>query len=145
MKNINLVYGGGNIGLTGLISQTIFNGGRQVLGIIPKVLMDKEIIGVTIGEVKPIENMHQRKAEMTRNADAFIAMPGGYGTLEELFEVITSAQLSIHNKPVGLLNSNGYYNSLLSFIDQAVEEGFINPSARHIIVYASYLLRNLKK
>ncbi|KAH7662627.1 Cytokinin riboside 5'-monophosphate phosphoribohydrolase LOG protein [Dioscorea alata] len=145
MKNINLVYGGGNIGLMGLISQTVFNGGRQVLGIIPKALMDKEITGVTIGEVKPVENMHQRKAEMARNADAFIAMPGGYGTLEELFEVITWAQLGIHNKPVGLLNSEGYYNSLLFFIDQAVEEGFINPSARHIIVCASNAKQLIEK
>ncbi|KAH7673863.1 Cytokinin riboside 5'-monophosphate phosphoribohydrolase LOG protein [Dioscorea alata] len=129
----------------GLISQTVFNGGRQVLGIIPKALMDKEITGVTIGEVKPVENMHQRKAEMARNADAFIAMPGGYGTLEELFEVISWAQLGIHNKPVGLLNSNGYYNSLLSFIDQAVEEGFINPIARHIIVCASNAKQLIEK
>ncbi|KAH7667098.1 LOG family protein [Dioscorea alata] len=127
MKNINLVYGGGNIELMGLISQTVFNGGRQVLGIIPKALMDKEITGVTIGEVKPVENMHQRKAEMTRNVDAFIAMP------------------SIHNKPVGLLNSNGYYNSLLSLIDQAVEEGFINPSARHIIVCATNAKQLIEK
>ncbi|KAH7672234.1 Cytokinin riboside 5'-monophosphate phosphoribohydrolase LOG protein [Dioscorea alata] len=145
MKNINLVYGGGNIGLMGLISQTVFNGVRQVLGIIPKALMDKEITGFTIGEVKPVENMHQRKAEMTRNADAFIAMPGGYGTLKELFEVITWAQLGIHNKPVGLLNSNGYYNSLLSFIDEAIEEGFINPSARHIIVCASNAKQLIEK
>ncbi|KAH7685858.1 Cytokinin riboside 5'-monophosphate phosphoribohydrolase LOG protein [Dioscorea alata] len=145
MKNINLVYGGGNIGLMGLISQTVFNGGRQVLGIIPKALMDKEITGVTIGEVKPVENMHQRKAEMARNADVFIAMPGGYSTLEELFEVISWAQLGIHNKPVGLLNSNGYYNSLLSFIDQAVEEGFINPIARYIIVCASNAKQLIEK
>ncbi|KAF8009045.1 hypothetical protein BT93_J0126 [Corymbia citriodora subsp. variegata] len=78
--------------------------------------------------------MHQRKAEMARHSDAFIALPGGYGTLEELLEVITWAQLGIHDKPVGLLNVDGYYNSLLSFIDKAVEEGFISPSARHIIV-----------
>jgi len=80
--------------------------------------------------------MHQRKAEMARQSDAFIALPGGYGTLEELLEVITWAQLGIHHKPVGLLNVDGYYNSLLTFIDKAVEEGFINPSARRIIVLA---------
>ncbi|XP_039121028.1 cytokinin riboside 5'-monophosphate phosphoribohydrolase LOG1-like [Dioscorea cayenensis subsp. rotundata] len=129
----------------GLISQTAFDGGKQVLGIIPKALMDKEITGITLGEVKPVANMHQRKAEMTRNSDAFIAMPGGYGTLEELFEVITWAQLGIHNKPVGLLNINGYYDSLLSFIDQAVEEGFINPSARHIIVCTSNAKQLMEK
>ncbi|KAM0947201.1 putative LOG family protein [Dioscorea sansibarensis] len=95
------------------------------------------ITGVTVGEVKPVVDMHQRKAEMAKHSDAFIALPGGYGTLEELFEVITWAQLGIHNKPVRLLNIDGYYNSLLLFIDQAVEEGFIKPSARHIIVSSS--------
>ncbi|XP_039146857.1 cytokinin riboside 5'-monophosphate phosphoribohydrolase LOG1-like [Dioscorea cayenensis subsp. rotundata] len=137
MKNIDFVYGGGNIGLMGLISQTLFDGGRHVLGVIPNALMNKEITGVTIGEVKPVENMHQRIVEMNLHADAFIAMSEGYGTLEELFEVITWAQLDIHSKPVGLLNINGYYNSLLSFIDQAIEEGFIKPSAHYIVVSAS--------
>ncbi|RRT52522.1 hypothetical protein B296_00031104 [Ensete ventricosum] len=80
--------------------------------------------------------MHQRKAEMARHSDAFIALPGGYGTLEELLEVITWAQLGIHNKPVGLLNVDGYYNSLLAFIDKAVEDGFIQPYQRHIFVSA---------
>ncbi|KAG2548437.1 hypothetical protein PVAP13_9KG185300 [Panicum virgatum] len=94
------------------------------------------ISGETVGEVRPVADMHQRKAEMARQSDAFIALPGGYGTLEELLEVITWAQLGIHHKPVGLLNVDGYYNALLTFIDKAVEEGFINPSARRIIVLA---------
>ncbi|KAH7659694.1 Cytokinin riboside 5'-monophosphate phosphoribohydrolase LOG protein [Dioscorea alata] len=136
LRSIDLVYGGGNIGLMGLISETVFDGGRHVLGVIPKTLMGKEIIGVTIGEVKPFVNMHQRKAEMSRHTNAFIGMCG-YGTLEELFEMITWAQLGIHNKPVRLLNIDGYYNSLLFFINQAIEEGFIKPSAQHIIVSAS--------
>ncbi|KAL9390897.1 hypothetical protein Peur_014817 [Populus x canadensis] len=135
-RNIDLVYGGGSIGLMGLISQAVFEGGRHVIGVIPKTLMPREITGETVGEVKAVADMHQRKAEMARHSDAFIALPGGYGTLEELLEVITWAQLGIHDKPVGLLNVDGYYNSLLSFIDKAVEEGFINPSARHIIVSA---------
>lgn len=135
-RKIDLVYGGGSIGLMGLISKAVFDGGCHVLGVIPKVLMPKEIIGETVGEVKPVLNMHQRKAEMARQADAFIALPGGYGTLEELLEVITWAQLGIHQKPVGLLNVNGYYNSLLSFIDKAVDEGFVTPEARQIIVSA---------
>ncbi|KAL4326757.1 hypothetical protein AHAS_Ahas13G0032000 [Arachis hypogaea] len=96
----------------------------------------KLITGETVGEVKAVAGMHQRKAEMAKHSDAFIALPGGYGTLEELLEVITWAQLGIHDKPVGLLNVDGYYNSLLSFIDKAVEEGFISPKARHIIVSA---------
>ncbi|GLT68771.1 hypothetical protein SLA2020_409740 [Shorea laevis] len=118
-RNIDLVYGGGSVGLMGLISQAVYNGGRHVIGVIPKTLMPREITGEPVGE-----------------SDAFIALPGGYGTLEELLEVITWAQLGIHDKPVGLLNVDGYYNSLLSFIDKAVEEGFISPSARHIIVSA---------
>lgn len=135
-RRIDLVYGGGGIGLMGLVSKVVFDGGCHVLGVIPKVLMPKEIIGETVGEIKPVLNMHQRKAEMARQADAFIALPGGYGTLEELLEVITWAQLGIHQKPVGLLNVDGYYNSLLSFIDKAVDEGFISPVARRIIVSA---------
>ncbi|XP_031477639.1 probable cytokinin riboside 5'-monophosphate phosphoribohydrolase LOGL10 isoform X2 [Nymphaea colorata] len=135
-RSIDLVYGGGSIGLMGLVSQAVYDGGRHVLGVIPKTLMPREITGVTVGEVRPVSNMHQRKAEMARQADAFIALPGGYGTLEELLEVITWAQLGIHNKPVGLLNVDGYYNSLLSFVDKAVDEGFITPAARHIVVSA---------
>ncbi|XP_047308494.1 cytokinin riboside 5'-monophosphate phosphoribohydrolase LOG1-like isoform X1 [Impatiens glandulifera] len=161
-RNIDLVYGGGSIGLMGLVSQAVYDGGRHVLGlviinsrlififiinfyfyffnffcrVIPKTLMPREITGEPVGEVKAVADMHQRKAEMAKHSDAFIALPGGYGTLEELLEVIAWAQLGIHDKPVGLLNVDGYYNSLLSFIDKAVEEGFICPSARHIIVSA---------
>lgn len=135
-RGVDLVYGGGSIGLMGMVSQAVHDGGRHVIGVIPKTLMTPEISGETVGEVRAVANMHQRKAEMARHSDAFIALPGGYGTLEELLEVITWAQLGIHHKPVGLLNVDGYYNSLLTFIDKAVEEGFINTSARRIIVLA---------
>ncbi|XP_037493245.1 cytokinin riboside 5'-monophosphate phosphoribohydrolase LOG1 [Jatropha curcas] len=135
-RNIDLVYGGGSIGLMGLISQAVYDGGRHVIGVISKTKKNRQITGETVGEVKAVADMHQRKAEMAKHSDAFIALPGGYGTLEELLEVITWAQLGIHDKPVGLLNVDGYYNSLLTFIDKAVEEGFINPTARHIIVSA---------
>ncbi|KAL9250654.1 Cytokinin riboside 5'-monophosphate phosphoribohydrolase LOG5-like protein [Drosera capensis] len=135
-RGVGLVYGGGSIGLMGLVSQTVYRGGGHVLGIIPRSLMGKELTGETVGEVKAVANMHQRKAEMARHSDCFIALPGGYGTLEELLEVITWAQLGIHDKPVGLLNVDGYYNYLLTFIDKAVDDGFIKPSQRHIIVSA---------
>ncbi|XP_061354025.1 cytokinin riboside 5'-monophosphate phosphoribohydrolase LOG7-like [Gastrolobium bilobum] len=135
-RRIDLVYGGGSVGLMGLVSQAVHDGGRHVLGVIPTCLMPREITGDPIGEVRAVSNMHQRKAEMARQANAFIALPGGYGTLEELLEVITWAQLGIHSKPVGLLNVDGFYNSLLSFIDKAVDEGFISPTARRIIVSA---------
>ncbi|CAL9228076.1 unnamed protein product [Arabidopsis halleri] len=135
-SRLNLVYGGGSIGLMGLVSQAVHEAGGHVLGIIPRTLMDKEITGETYGEVKAVADMHERKAEMARHSDCFIALPGGYGTLEELLEVIAWAQLGIHDKPVGLLNVDGYYNYLLTFIDKAVDDGFIKPSQRHIFVSA---------
>ncbi|KAJ6864732.1 cytokinin riboside 5'-monophosphate phosphoribohydrolase LOG7 [Populus alba x Populus x berolinensis] len=135
-RRIDLVYGGGSLGLMGLVSQAVHDGGRHVLGVIPRSLMPREVTGEPVGEVRAVSDMHQRKAEMARQADAFIALPGGYGTLEELLEVITWAQLNIHHKPVGLLNVDGFYNSLLSFVDKAVDEGFISPAARRIIVSA---------
>ncbi|KAK8483003.1 hypothetical protein V6N13_095861 [Hibiscus sabdariffa] len=140
-RKLDLVYGGGSSGLMGLISQAVHHGGGNVLGIIPRTLMSKEICGETVGEVRPVADMHQRKAEMASHSDCFIALPGGYGTLEELLEVITWAQLGIHDKPVGLLNVDGYYNYFLTFIDKAVEDGFIKPSQRHIFVSA----RNAKE
>ncbi|XP_057497707.1 cytokinin riboside 5'-monophosphate phosphoribohydrolase LOG1-like isoform X1 [Actinidia eriantha] len=163
-RKINLVYGGGSVGLMGLISKTVLEGGCHVLGIIPRALLPHEVIkqfiplfleylfifyfkyyfkknyvqisGETIGEVKTVSDMHQRKSEMEKNSEAFIALPGGYGTMEELLEVITWSQLGIHEKPVGLLNVDGYYNSLLALFDKGVEEGFIESSARHIVVSA---------
>ncbi|KAF2586020.1 hypothetical protein F2Q70_00033912 [Brassica cretica] len=99
-RKLNLVYGGGSIGLMGLVSQAVHEAGGHVLGIIPRTLMDKEITGETFGEVRAVADMHQRKAEMASHSDCFIALPGGYGTLEELLEVITWAQLGIHDKPV---------------------------------------------
>ncbi|CAL9153128.1 unnamed protein product [Musa hybrid cultivar] len=136
-RNVDLVYGGGSVGLMGLVSEAVHRGGGHVIGIIPRTLMRKEITGETIGEIRPVGSMHQRKAEMARYSDAFIALPGGYGTLEELLEVITWAQLGIHKKPVGLLNVDGYYDFLLAFIDKAVNDGFIQPLQRHLVVSAS--------
>ncbi|CAN6296967.1 unnamed protein product, partial [Urochloa humidicola] len=135
-RRIDLVYGGGSIGLMGLVSRAVHKGGGHVLGIVPKAVLPRELIGDTPGELRAVAGMHQRKAEMARNSDAFIALPGGYGTLEELLEVITWAQLGIHSKPVGLLNVDGYYDPLLRFVDKAVEEGFVTPAARHIVVAA---------
>ncbi|KAF3617250.1 putative cytokinin riboside 5'-monophosphate phosphoribohydrolase LOGL6 [Capsicum annuum] len=135
-RNIDLVYGGGSIGLMSLVSQAVYDGGRHVIGVIIKTLTPRELTSEIVGEVKVVANMHQRRAEMAKHFDAFIALPGVYGTLDELLEVISWAQLGIHDKPVGLLNVDGYYNSLLSFIDKAVKEGFTSPNARQIIVSA---------
>ncbi|XP_062114861.1 probable cytokinin riboside 5'-monophosphate phosphoribohydrolase LOGL10 isoform X2 [Humulus lupulus] len=136
-RKIGLVYGGGSIGLMGLVSRTVFDGGCHVLGVIPTVLLPHEISGDTVGELKAVADMHQRKSEMEKHADAFIALPGGYGTMEELLEMITWSQLGIHDKPVGLLNVDGYYNSLIALFDKGVDEGFIDHSARHILVIAN--------
>ncbi|KAI4323416.1 hypothetical protein L6164_023024 [Bauhinia variegata] len=144
-KKIGLVYGGGSLGLMGLISKTVQNGGCHVLGVIPKALLPPEISGESIGEVKTVADMHERKAQMAKHADAFIALPGGYGTMEELMEVITWSQLGIHDKPVGLLNVDGYFNSLLALFDKGVEEGFIDDSARHIVIIADTAEELIKK
>ncbi|XP_042377549.1 cytokinin riboside 5'-monophosphate phosphoribohydrolase LOG-like isoform X1 [Zingiber officinale] len=135
-SGIDLVYGGGSIGLMGLLSHAVHDGGRHVLGVTTRSLMPSELTDHAVGEVLTVTDLHARKAEMARRADAFIALPGGYETLEELLEVITWAQLGIHKKPVGLLNVEGFYDSLLLFIDMAVDEGFISEAAQHIIISA---------
>ncbi|OEL24602.1 putative cytokinin riboside 5'-monophosphate phosphoribohydrolase LOG4 [Dichanthelium oligosanthes] len=144
-RQINLVYGGGSGGLMGLVSKAVYDGGRHVLGVIPTALLPEEVSGETLGEVKVVRDMHERKSEMAKHADAFIALPGGYGTIEELLEIIAWAQLGIHNKPVGLLNVDGYYNSLLSLFDKGVEEGFIDDKARNIFVLAETAAELLTK
>ncbi|CAN6298165.1 unnamed protein product [Urochloa humidicola] len=144
-RQINLVYGGGSGGLMGLVSKAVHDGGRHVLGVIPSALLPEEVSGETLGEVKVVRDMHERKSEMARHADAFIALPGGYGTIEELLEIIAWAQLGIHNKPVGLLNVDGYYNSLLSLFDKGVEEGFIDTKARNIFILADTAAELLNK
>ncbi|KAL6614648.1 hypothetical protein ACP70R_036918 [Stipagrostis hirtigluma subsp. patula] len=136
VRGIDLVYGGGSVGLMGLIAQTVLDGGCRVLGVIPRALMPLEISGASVGEVKVVTDMHERKAEMARQSDAFIALPGGYGTMEELLEMITWSQLGIHDKPVGLLNVDGYYDPLLALFDKGAAEGFIKQDCRDIIVSA---------
>ncbi|KAF3796677.1 Cytokinin riboside 5'-monophosphate phosphoribohydrolase [Nymphaea thermarum] len=128
-RNVNLVYGGGNVGLMGLVSQEVYNGGRHVLGY---------PINVVVSSVAFCFNCsgHSDVFSVQDYSQDFDVQGGGYGTLEELLEVITWAQLGIHNKPVGLLNVDGYYNSFLSFIDKAVDDGFVTPSQRNIIVSA---------
>ncbi|CBI16523.3 hypothetical protein AAG906_032578 [Vitis piasezkii] len=135
-RRMDLIYGGGSVGLMGLVSQKVYDGGCHVLGVIPRALVPIEISGHAVGQVVIVSDMHERKAEMASRADAFIALPGGYGTMEELLEVIAWAQLGIHDKPVGLLNVDGYYDCLLGLFDKGVEEGFIKPSARSIVVSA---------
>ena len=124
-KNLNLVYGGGNIGLMGEIAQSVINNGGKAIGVIPQFLVEKELVYDKLTEVRVVDSMHERKAKMAELADAFIAMPGGFGTLEETVEVLTWAQLGLHRKPIGLLNIDGYYDSLNDFFDHMVAEGFL--------------------
>ncbi|XP_027923002.1 cytokinin riboside 5'-monophosphate phosphoribohydrolase LOG1-like [Vigna unguiculata] len=144
-RKIDLVYGGGSLGLMGLISQTVLNGGCHVLGVIPETLLPREVSGETFGEVKRVADMHERKSTMFEHADAFIALPGGYGTMEEVVEVIAWSQLGIHDKPVGLFNVEGYFNSLLRLFDKGVEDGFIQNSASQIVLIADTAQELIKK
>lgn len=135
-NGIGLVYGAGGIGLMGTIADTIIEANGEAIGVIPYALATKERAH-SKAEMRVVNTMHERKAMMADLSDAFIAMPGGFGTFEELMEIITWGQLGIHQKPIGVLNVAGYYDPLLAMIDRAVEEGFILPRYRSLIVVAS--------
>jgi len=124
-RNLTLVYGGGNIGLMGEIAGSVMENGGKAIGVIPQFLAEKELVHQNLTEVRVVDSMHERKATMAELADAFIAMPGGYGTLEETVEVLTWAQLGLHRKPIGLLNIDGYYDYLNNFFEHMVAEGFL--------------------
>ena len=121
-----LVYGGGHNGLMGLMADACLEAGGRVIGVIPQALVDKEFAHTGCTQLHVVANMHERKRIMAEHADAFLALPGGIGTFEEFFEVWTWRQLGYHDKPVGLLNLNGYYDSLLVFLESAVKQGFIS-------------------
>ncbi len=133
-RGYGLVYGGGDLGLMGAVSWAAFAGGAAVHGIIPQPLAQKEITSESVGHIEIVETMHQRKARMTELADAFIALPGGFGTLEELCETITWIQLGIHRKPVGLLNVNGFFDLFQQLIDHQIDQGFIPAKYRGLLV-----------
>ena len=133
-RGIGLVYGGGNVGLMGVIADAALAAGGEVIGVIPKSLADREVAHHGVTDLRVVDSMHTRKAMMAELSDAFIAMPGGVGTVEEFFEAITWTQLGLHRKACGLLNVAGFYTPLAVFIDQAVSEGFIKPVHRAAIV-----------
>lgn len=126
-SNLALVYGGGNVGLMGIIADEVLRLGGEVTGVIPTQLVEREVGHTGLTRQFIVKDMHERKAMMSQLSDGFIAMPGGMGTLEELFEMLTWSQLGIHSKPVGLLNAGGFYDQLVAFIAHAREEGFIKP------------------
>lgn len=132
-RGLGLVYGGASIGMMGLVADTVLAGGGPVIGVIPESLQQKEVAHEGLTELLVTGDMHERKRLMAERADAFIAMPGGLGTLEELFEILTWGQLCFHAKPVGLLNSRGYYDDLVRFLDGTVSEGFVHPRHRAML------------
>ncbi len=132
-RGIGVIYGGGDVGLMGVLANTVLDAGGHVTGIIPQDLWDKEVGHGGLSELLVVSSMHERKLAMADRADAFVALPGGVGTFEELFEVLTWTQLGIHHKPAGVLEVNGFYTPLLTFMDSTVDAGFVRPGHRSIL------------
>lgn len=135
-RNLTLVFGGAGMGMMGTIADAVLEGGGRAIGIVPEDLTRREIPHGDLTELHLVESMHERKARMERRADGFAALPGGLGTLEEISEILTWAQLDLHQKPCGLLNVHGYFDRLIDYLDHAVEEGFIDPSHRNLLIVA---------
>lgn len=133
-QNISLVFGGGKVGVMGLIADAILQRGGKAIGVIPGFLMDKEVGHTGLTEMHVVENMHQRKQLMNELCDGIITLPGGFGTLEELFEVLTWLQLGLHNKPIGILNIGGFYDFLLKQMDVMVDQQFLKPANRKLVL-----------
>jgi uncharacterized protein (TIGR00730 family) len=138
-RRIALVYGGGRVGLMGVLADAALNAGGRVIGVIPQSLVEREIQHTGLSELHIVSTMHERKTKMAELADGFIALPGGAGTLEEIFEQWTWAQLGIHHKPCGFLNTNGYFDPLRQMIDQMTTEGFLRPEHASMLVFQTKL------
>lgn len=136
-RNIKLVYGGGSVGLMGLLADTVLEGGGEVLGVIPRNLFGKEISHRGLTELIETEDMHERKTLMYKSCDAVAALPGGMGTLEELAEISTWRQIGLHNKPVGVVDVDGYYQHLLKWLDHVTAEGLMSQNSRSLLLSAS--------
>jgi uncharacterized protein (TIGR00730 family) len=133
-RGIGVVYGGGNVGLMGVVADAALEAGGEVIGVIPKALADVEIAHAGLTQLHIVGSMHERKALMADLSDGFIALPGGFGTLEEFAEVLTWSQLGLHQKPCGLLNVAGYYDSLIAFFNHAIEEKLLKPENRSLVL-----------
>lgn len=136
-RNIGLVYGGAHVGLMGAIADAALLAGGEVIGVIPEALVRKEIAHQGLGDLRVVGSMHERKALMAELGDGFIALPGGCGTFEEFFEIVTWAQLGMHSKPIALLNVAGYYDSLLALLDQSIAEKFVRTEHRQLVLDAA--------
>lgn len=134
-RAIGLVYGGGSVGIMGALADTVLAAGGRVTGVIPRAMMERGVAHDGLSELQVVETMHARKAAMAALADGFIALPGGLGTIEEIFEAITWAQLGYHRKPCGFLNVSGYFDHLAAFLDHATGQGFIGPAHRAMILF----------
>jgi uncharacterized protein (TIGR00730 family) len=133
-RGLGLVYGGGCVGLMGVVADAALAAGGDVIGVIPDALAAREVAHTGLTSLEIVDSMHARKARMADLSDAFVALPGGYGTLEEFCEVLTWGQLGLHRKPCGLLNVEGYYDALLAFLDHAVTERFVHPAHRALVL-----------
>ncbi len=144
-RGYGLVYGGAKVGLMGVIADEILNAGGKVTGVMPEHLVRKEVLHEGLGDLYIVKNMHERKGKISEISDAFIAMPGGYGTLDEFFEALTWLQLELHSKPCALYNINGFFDKLMEFIDRASEDMFINSIHRELIIIDDNPVRLLEK
>jgi len=144
-RKLGIVYGGGKVGLMGVLADAAIEHGGEVIGVIPQSLLDKEVGHRGVTELMVVETMHERKARMNNLSDAFIALPGGFGTLDEFFEVLTWAQLGLHRKPCALFNVAGYYDSLLAMLDHAATERFLRPAHRGLVIADTDPLRLLQR
>ena len=134
-RDLGLVYGGASVGLMGTVADAVINAGGRAVGVIPQSLIDMEIAHTGLADLHVVDSMHERKALMAELSDGFIALPGGIGTLEELFEIMTFAQLRFHQKPCGLLNIEGYYDQLIGFLNNAQTQGFVSSAqTRYLLV-----------
>lgn len=136
-NNIGLVYGGGKIGMMGVISDTILEKNGEVIGVIPKLLEKEEVVHAGVGQMIVCKKMSERKVIMSKLVDGYITLPGGFGTLDELFEALTLSQLHIEQKPVGLLNVNGFFDAILVQIDKMVDEGYVKPENKKLLIVGS--------
>jgi uncharacterized protein (TIGR00730 family) len=134
-SGVRVVFGGGHVGLMGILADAAMEAGGEVVGVMPQALVDREIAHRGLSDLRVVSSMHERKALMAELGDAFIALPGGIGTLEELIEVYTWSQLGLHRKPLGVLNVNGYYDALGTFLDTAVEARLLRPQQREALIF----------
>jgi uncharacterized protein (TIGR00730 family) len=139
-RGIRLVYGGGRLGLMGAVADAALAGGGEVIGVIPRGLVDRELAHTGVTRLDVVETLHERKARMAELADGFVVLPGGLGTLEEMAEVLSWAQLDLHTKPIGLLDVNRYFSALEAYLDHAVAEGFVAERHRRLLLRSESLL-----